>query len=484
MLRGMSIERRTISALKWTAGTRLLGQSASWVVTLILFRILTPVDYGLMALVSVVVSIVSSVAEFGIGASLVQARKLEADILQRVTGFVWLLHLALGGLLAGVAPVAAWGFAEPRLTPLLQVAALQFIFIALGAVPQALALRALNLKWLSRVELTTGIVTSLATLALALYGLGVWALVLGNLFGATLRAALLVAGGESVWPDFRVRGIGSHLDYGAKYSGGHLIWLVINQSDVLLGSRLMSREALGVYSVSVHLATLPMNKMMGVINQVAFPAVARLQDDPERLKRRLLQACGLLVVVTVPVLWGLAAVASELVALVLGPNWAAAARPLQLVALMVPLRVIGGIFNTAVTGVGRAGTALSNTIATAIVWPTCFLVGALWGAEGLAASWLVAIPTTFLLNFPRTSASVGVAFGDVLRTLMRPAVAGVTMVASIAGTRLLIADWALMLRSAVLIVVGAAVYLVTITLLDRSVWSQLRHVMSSRSGAI
>jgi O-antigen/teichoic acid export membrane protein len=239
-----------------------------------------------------------------------------------------------------------------------------------------------------------------------------------------------------------------------------------------------------VYSVSLHLATLPMSKMMGVINQVAFPAVARLQDDPERLKRRLLQACGLLMVVTVPVLWGLSAVASELVALVLGPNWSAAVRPLQLVALVVPLRVIHGIFNTAVVGVGRAGTALRNTIATAIVWPTCFLVGALWGADGLAASWLVAIPTTFLLNFPRTSASVGVAFGDVLRTLMRPAVAGVTMVASIAGTRLLIADWALMLRSAVLIVVGAGVYLVTITLLDRSVWSQLRHVMSSRSGAI
>jgi O-antigen/teichoic acid export membrane protein len=482
MPRGMSIERRTISALKWTAGTRLLGQSATWVVTLMLFRILSPADYGLMALVSVVVSIVSSVAEFGIGASLVQARQLEAATLKSVTGFVWLLHLALGVLLAGLAPLAAWGFAEPRLRPLLQVAALQFIFIALGAVPQALALRALNLKWLSRVELTTSIATSLATLALALYGLGVWALVLGSLFGTALRAVVLVTRGESVWPDFRVRGIGSHLDYGAKYSGGHLIWLVINQSDVLLGSRLMPRDALGVYSVSLHLATLPMSKMMGVINQVAFPAVARLQDDPERLKRRLLQACGLLTVVTVPVLWGLAAVASELVALVLGPKWASAARPLQLVALVVPLRVLGGIFNTAVTGVGRVGAALSNTIATAIVWPTCFLVGAFWGADGLAASWLVAIPTTFLLNFPRTSASVGVAFGDVLRTLVCPAVAGLAMVGSIAGTRLLIADWALMLRSGVLIAIGAAVYLVTITLLDRSVWSQLRQVMSSRSG--
>ena len=478
----MSIERRSVSALKWTAGTRLIGQSATWVVTLILFRILSPADYGLMALVSVVVSVVSSVAEFGIGASLVQARQLEAATLQRVTGFVWILHLAFGVLLVGAAPIAAWGFAEPRLTPLLQVAALQFAFIALGAVPQALALRGLDLKWLSRVELIAGIAASLATLALALYGLGVWALVLGNLFGAALRALVLVVGGESVWPVFRVRGIGQHLDYGAKYSGSHLLWLVINQSDILLGSRLMSRDALGVYSVSMHLASLPMSKVMGVVNQVAFPAVARLQDDPERLRRRLLQACGLLTVVSVPVLWGLAAVAPELVALALGPKWEAAARPLQLVALVIPLRVLSGIFNTAATGVGDAGVALSNAITIAIVWPTCFLVGAFWGADGLAASWLVAIPTTFLLNFPRTSASVGVAFVDVLRTMRPPGLAGLAMVASVVVTRWLIADWALPLRTGGLVAIGAAVYLVTLTLLDRSVWLQLRQLVSSGRG--
>jgi len=218
---------------------------------------------------------------------------------------------------------------------------------------------------------------------------------------------------------------------------------------------------------------------MSVINRIAFPAVARLQDDPERLKKRLLQACALLTTVSVPVLWGLAAVASEFVAIVLGAKWAAAARTLQMAALVVPLRMVSGLFNTAVAGVGRAGTVLRNTVTTALVWPICFLVGAFWGAEGLAASWLVAIPTTFLLNFPRTSASLGVAFGDVLRTLLRPMLAGLVMVASITGARLLIADLGLMLRAGLLIAVGAAVYLVMITLLDRSAWSQLRQLVSA-----
>ena len=346
----MSIERKALTALRWTAGTRLLGQAVTWVVTLALVRILAPTDYGLMAVVSVVVSIIASLAELGMGASLVQARQLEAALLAKVAGFVWLLHLGLGALLAAAAPLAASLFADARLTPLFQVAALQFVFIALGAVPQALASRVLNFKWLSRVEFATAIATSLATLTMALCGLGVWALVVGSLFGAALRATLLVTGGENVWPDFRLGGIGPHLDFGAKYSGGNLAWTVVNQADVLLASRLMPKAALGVYSVSMHLATLPMQKMMSVINQVAFPAVARLQDDPERLKRRLLQACGLLTMVSVPVLWGLAAIASEFVAIVLGAKWAAAVRTLQVVTLVVPLRMVGALFNTAVAG--------------------------------------------------------------------------------------------------------------------------------------
>lgn len=476
----MSIEHKTLTALRWTAGTRLVGQAATWAVTLALVRILAPSDYGLMAIVSVVMSITTSLAELGLGASLVQARRVEPELLARVAGFVWLLHLGLGAMLLAAARLAGWVFADARLIPLFQVASLQFVFIALGAVPQALASRGLNFKWLSRVEFTTAVTTSLATLVMALYGFGVWALVLGNVLGSAIRAGLLVSRGENVWPDFRLRGIGAHLDFGAKYSGGNLAWILVNQADVLVGSRLMSKAALGVYSVSLHLATLPMQKMMSVINQVAFPAVARLQDDPERLKRRLLQATGLLTTVSVPVLWGLAAVAPEFVAIVLGAKWSAATRTLQMVTLVVPLRMVSGLFNTAVAGVGRAGTALRNTITTAVVWPACFLVGAFWGAEGLAASWLVAIPATFLMNFPRTSASLGVAFGDVLRTLVRPTLAGLVMVAAIMSTRLAVGELGLPLRTVILIAVGAATYLIMITLLDRDVWWQLRQLVSAR----
>src|SRR4029077_13961335 len=191
-------------------------------VTLVLVRILAPSDYGLMAIVSVVMSVSTSLAELGLGASLVQARRLETVLPARVAGFVWLIHLGLGALLVAASRLAGWAFADVRLTPLFQTAALQFVFIALGAVPQALASRALDFKWLSRVEFITAVSTSLATLSMALYGFGVWALVLGNVLGSATRAGLLVSRGENVWPDFRLRGIGSRPHFRGEYAGGHL----------------------------------------------------------------------------------------------------------------------------------------------------------------------------------------------------------------------------------------------------------------------
>jgi hypothetical protein len=84
------------------------------------------------------------------------------------------------------------------------------------------------------------------------------------------------------------------------------------------------------------------------------------------------------------------------------------------------------------------------------------------------------------MNFPRTSASLGVAFGDVLRTLVRPTLAGLVMVAAIMSTRLAVGELGLPLRTVILIAVGAATYLIMITLLDRDVWWQLRQLVSAR----
>ncbi|MDL1859438.1 hypothetical protein FBR04_00220 [Betaproteobacteria bacterium PRO7] len=475
----MDLERKAISALKWTAAARLLGQLASWLITLVVIRILDPGDYGLMAMTAAAVSLAAAVAEFGLGPSIVQRQALPDETLRKLVGFSILLHLVLAVVVASVAPVMAWYFGDARLAPLVRFAALHFVFAALAAAPHALAMRSLDFKLLAQVDLGSGLFASVVSLALALADAGAWALVGAAVAGAALRAGLLAIGGDKVRPDFRFVGMAADLKYSSTLATSHILWSALNQCDAIIGGRILSREALGTYSVALNLALLPMNKILGVINQVAFSAVARLQDEAERLQLRLLQSLRLLAASGIAMLWGLTAVAPELVRSVLGAKWEAAILPLQLIGLIVPFRLVMALLSTAVAGIGRADVSLRNTVTAAIIWPLCFLLGAQFGATGLAAAWLGAVPLSFAFNSRRVVRALGFGITRLARCVAGSVVAGTIMLAAVAGARAAAADLSDVVRLGVLIAVGAAVYLVVLVALDRELVSDARRLLAA-----
>lgn len=470
-----SVERAAVSGLKASALARATGQLVSWASTLLVLRLLVPEDYGLMAIVAMLSGIGTAVAEFGLSASLIQARDLERAVLARVAGVIWLLHGAMFLLMLLVGPLFAWFYSDPRLTLLIQVSGTQFLFAGACAVPYALAARAMNFAWLARVELFTTVISCLSTLALALAGAAVWALVGGLLVGAATRALLLLVDGDNVRPSFRLAGIGSHLAFSSKMAASHLLWTAVNQADVLIGGKLLSRDALGLYAVGMHLATLPMHKIMGVTNQIIFSAVARLQHESERLRTRVLQGSRLMMAVAVGLLWGLAAVAPELVPLVIGAQWVDAVTPLQLVSAVVPLRMLMMMLASAVGGAGAIDVNLRNTISAALVWPLCLFIGAHWGAVGLAAAWLVASPLTFTMNARRIGAALGVRVGELLQILARPVLAGAALWVVVAGLRWsALSTWSAAPRLALLIATGALTYAAMLAVLDRGLMADMR----------
>jgi O-antigen/teichoic acid export membrane protein len=474
----MSIERTAIAGLKWTGAAKLVGQAASWAVTLIVVRLLAPEDYGLMAITVVVVSVASSIAELGLGASVVQAPTLNRQELAQIAGLAVVLNLAIGLLVVFLAPLAGVLFDDTRLTSVIQVSALQFIPAALCTVPQAIAYRDLRFKWLAWIDLIAGAVASLITLALALHGAGVWALVLGSLASGSIRAALLLR--ECVvWPSFRFADIRRHVRFGGAIAIGRLAWQLVNQSDVLIAGRFLTQEAVGLYSVSLHVATLPMQKLMGIVNQVAFPTVARLQADPDRLRELLLFALGLLHLVAVPLTWGISAVAPEFVALVFGTKWADAVYPLQILSLIIPFKMVSAIITTATVGVGAAILDLRNTLINAVVLPLAFFASVHWGVDGLASGWVVALVIVLALTLPRMCKVLGLEIREVARTGFAPLLAGAAMYGAIIGARALLAEIEIAYRLPVLILVGIVVYLACITLLKRRIWKDLGRVVAA-----
>ncbi len=173
----MSIERQAVSALKWSAISKVVGQLVSWAVTVLVIRLLSPDDYGLIAISAVIISIFTSIAELGLGASIVQSRAISKNELEKLAGALLALNLGLGLIVGLAAPLAGALFNDSRLIDVVRVSALQFLFNAAATVPQSMVYREMRFKWLAFVDLASGLMTSLITLALAWRGAGVWALV-------------------------------------------------------------------------------------------------------------------------------------------------------------------------------------------------------------------------------------------------------------------------------------------------------------------
>ncbi len=468
----MTVERQALAGLKWVAIAKLSSQIISWAATLLVMRLLVPADYGLMAMVTVVIAVLTNVAELGIGAAVIQAPKVSNEDLAKISGLILLTSIAMFALIVLGAPLISWVYGVERLTLLIQVAASQFLISGIATLPQALAQRTFKFRRLAGIELGSVLASSFATLGLAWYGAGVWSLVLGSLTGAAVRTLMLATGGL-VRPSFRLAGVRKFLAVGGAVMFGRLTWQIVYQSDVLIGARRLGVTEIGAYSVALQLATLPMQRIMSVLNQVALPAVARLQDDTERLRQRLVEASRLLAAVSVPMMWGISAIAPELVRVVLGQKWGDAVFPLQAISLIVPLRMISATFSTATLGIGRAGLDFRNNVVTAIVLPSAFFAGTFWGVDGLAASWLAAIPLVFALNFPRVARALSVTVGDVARAVWRALAAGVAMYLAVVALRTALGETPELVRLPVLIGAGAIVYVGVLQAMDRSIGRDL-----------
>jgi teichuronic acid exporter len=349
-------------------------------------------------------------------------------------------------------------------------------------VPESLAYREMKFKWLAMLDLSAALLTSGTTLTLATLGYGVWSLVLGNLAGNTWRTLLLVRR-SPIRPSIGAASIGHHIRFGGFVTGSRALWQFVSQCDILIAGRFLTQEAVGLYSVSVQLATLPMQKTMNILNQVTFLTVARLQDELPRLRSRLLHASRLLGLVMVPLMWGMSAVAPEFITVVLGSRWAGAVFALQIVTLVVPIRMLSAVFSTAVTGIGRADLDFRNTLTMSFVLPAAFLAGVKWGVDGLAFSWFIATPIIFALNFPRTARALGIKARDLIAALYVPLIAGTGMYFAVAGVRRALDGLSAIDRLVALIITGAITYLSTSLILDRNVSSEVKQFILGLRGS-
>ena len=466
---GRGLKHQVMSSLRWTAGAKLVGQLVSWAITLLVIRLLVPADYGLMALANVVIGLLGIVAEMGFGASLVQTAIIDRTRIAQIFGAALIIHAGICACLFAVAPLLGRFFDEPRLVLVVQVLAFQFVIIAAGLVPNAMLRRELRYKALSLIEIVSGAGGNLLTLVLAWTGHGVWSLVIGGIATAVMRTLLLHAAlRERVMPSFSLRGAKAFVSFGASVTVTRLLWYAFSQTDIVIAGKLLGKDAVGLYSVAVHLASLPMQRAASVVNDVAFSAFARIQHDRNAIAANIRLAVRQASLFAFPALWGLACVAPDLVRLAMGDAWVPAVVPLQIVALAVPLRMIGTIVSTATMSVGRVDIAMWTTLIGTLLAPPLYYIGSRYGIAGLSVAWAAITPVMLLINLYRALPNLGLAPLDVFAEMTRPAIAALAMAVVVIAVRFACAGLHLAPRLAIEIISGALLYLAATLVINRA----------------
>lgn len=376
----------------------MLGQFSTFaiqfVLGIVIARMLTPDDYGIIGMVAIFMAISQSLVDSGFGNALI--RKIDRTEVDCSTVFYFNLAVAalLYGILFCAAPAIARFYNTPLLTELTRVLSLTLIINALGIVPRALRSAVVDFKTQMVASVSSAIVSGLVGLYLAYNGFGVWALVCQSIISACVSVAIIWILSRWMprlaysWSSFR-----SMFSYGSKLLVSGLMHTVYRHASSILIGKFYTPAELGNYDKGNSIAALPSLRLSGALHAVTFPILAKLQDDDVRLKSVYHKYVAMTSLVIFFLMTLLASVAKPLVLLLLTEKWLGAVPYLQVFCAAYMFDSICKLNNNMLHVKGWSGLSLKlEVIKKVIVTPFFLLVIPL----GPIAICLVAVLHTFV----------------------------------------------------------------------------------------
>jgi O-antigen/teichoic acid export membrane protein len=435
-------------------GAKFVVQTAAMIV---LARLLSPEDFGLQGMVVVATGFLGLFRDAGLSRATIQ--RLEVTH-QQISTLFW-INVAVGAILAtlcaALAPVLVAFYHEPRLYWVAVVSGATLLFNGLAAQHGALLQRGMRFVTQAKIDVLSITVGSGTGIVMALLGCRYWSLVgmalVNSIVGA---AAVLLAVSWLPGPPCRRSGIRSMLHFGGLTTCNSLVVFLAWNADKLLLGRFWGADALGLYGRAFQLVTLPVQQLNTAVAGVAFPALSRIQHDAERLARSFLRGYLLLVSSTIPISVTCALFAEEIVRIVLGPKWMEAAAIFRLLAPVALVFAVANPLSWLVMSTGRAGRALSISMATTPFGIAGIVLGLSHGPTGVALGYSSALMLLLIPIAAWSKYGTRITWADLWEASKPPFVSGLLAGAAGLLVKLSLGD---RLPAILYLIVGLAVVL-------------------------
>jgi O-antigen/teichoic acid export membrane protein len=462
---GQSLAR----GVAWMGAAKWTSQLFTWVSTLVVARLLSPEDYGLVGLATMFMGLVTLLSEFGIGTTVVAMRDLTRAQLSELH-VVAIMTGAFGfAVSCAAAPLLARFFDAPALSAVVMVMATTFIITGARVVPRAILVRDMRFRELAVNDALQSLTLAVGAVLFAWLGFRYWTLVVSAIAGAVIStwAVLRLVSVGMRWP--RWEALRPATRFSQRTIVARLGWYAYSNADFFIAARRLGDDVFGAYRFAWDLANSPGEKIVSLVGGVTPSVLSAAQHDPAELRRIVLRVTEALALAVLPACIGLSLVAESLVPLVLTDKWRVMIAPLQLLGIGAAIRAVTPILPQVLSVTGHNRHVMWVNLAGAALMPLAFLYGSRYGAAGIAMGWIVAYPLVILVPMLWLALRViQLPVRQYVRATQAAGIASLVMVAAVLALRTVLpGTLPLAARLSIDVTAGAAAYLGALLLFHR-----------------
>ncbi len=384
----MSLKMKALKNGSWFALFKIISHTFSWVITIIIARILLPEDYALAAIATIITGYAEIFSELGLGASIIQRKDQTQKDLSSVFWFSFMISVVFAISCIPISYLTAYVFHEPKVIPLVQSVSLVFLFVGLQVVPLNMLQRDLNFKSYGMIELVTTVISTLGMVLIAYLGGGVWALIGGRIIRGFFRliAVYYVVRWLPLF-HFNMKEARHYLKFGVIVALGSSAYYLFEVSDRFFAGRAWSLEDLGYYIFALQLAQMPTDKIVALINTVTYSVLSRYQSAKDKFNELYLQIMRFTSTIVFPIFVGGFFAGGDFVKLLLGEKWIPIITLFESLCLVQIITALNALNNHVHTAMGHPNRALYFNSATAIFMSISFYFAVQYELHAILYPW-------------------------------------------------------------------------------------------------
>lgn len=372
----------------WVALDKYSGQIIAICISMVLARLLTPYDYGVVATASVLLAFLTIFSTIGIAPAIIQRDDLNQNDLNNIFTFSIFIGLAVGSISFASSWIIAEFYGNPLLRPVIQILSVGMFLGTINMVPAALMSKNKRFKEMAARSLAFQIIFGIIGIASAFYGAGVYALI----YPQILASICTFFYNNHFYPvhiswRFNIEPIKRIFSYSSFVFLSEVTNYFSRNLDKLVIGKVISADALGYYEKSYRLMQMPLNNISSVIYPVLQPIMSGLQNDMKQIATKYAKIVSIIATVSFPIAVYLYFTATEIITIMFGEAWLPAIPSFKILALSIPLMLIcnpnGAIFLSCNASKQMFYVTIINTLFTVLG----FTIATLWGGSIEAIAW-------------------------------------------------------------------------------------------------